>query len=213
MPTANKVPKEWAKFHREKLEEAIGDAPIITISKEPMDWGTNIIQEGYGYPNLYKNLLKAAKLATTKYIGIADDDTLYSKEHFDFRPPYDGFWYDFNRWHLATWGEALYFYKPKAGNGCLIATRELYIEKWENRIKACPELTKYYSKEIGASRTMKKLDNIDMKIFYGEYPIVSITHEFCTDKEAKLHAKRIWPVRAYDLPRWRKAEDIRAKFV
>lgn len=30
--TANRVPKKWARFHKEKLIEAAGNSPIITIS-------------------------------------------------------------------------------------------------------------------------------------------------------------------------------------
>src|SRR3989344_6555477 len=108
MMTPNRVPKKWAEFHRKVLMEAIGDTPIITISKEPLDWGINLLQTEYSYANLYKQMLRGAKLATTKFIGIADDDVLYPKEHFQFRPKEDGFYYNFNRWHMVTWGEPLY---------------------------------------------------------------------------------------------------------
>src|SRR3989344_4238624 len=98
MMTPNRVPKLWADYHRQVLTKAIGNTPIITISKEPLDWGINLHQAKYGYPNIYKQMLRGAKLATTKYIAMADDDVLYPEEHFLFRPPTDGFYYNHNRW-------------------------------------------------------------------------------------------------------------------
>ena len=111
MMTPNLVPEQWALFHKEKLLEAIGDTSLITVSAKPLDWGLNIIQEGYGLINLYKQMLRAAKIADTQYIAMADDDTLYPATHFQFRPIKDGYYYNLNRWHLFTWGEPFYFYK------------------------------------------------------------------------------------------------------
>lgn len=219
MMTPNRVPKHWAKYHKGKLLKAIGDTPIITISKEPLDWGINLSQAGekYGYPNLYKQMLRGAKLATTHWIGIADDDTLYPKQHFQFRPPEDGFYYNLNRWSLPTWGknkrEMRYFHKPRPGNGCMIATRELVIKAMETRIKACPELIKYFTKELGASRRMRKYDEFEAKSFYTSEPILTLVHDLSADVDAQKHQKYIWPVRAYDIPEWGKAEDIIKKFI
>jgi len=222
MMTPNRVPKKWAEFHRKVLTKAIGDTPIITISKEPLDWGINLLQTEYSYANLYKQMLRGAKLATTKYIGIADDDTLYPKEHFRWRPqisnlPEDGFYYNFNRWSLPTWGtnkrEIRYFHKPRPGNGCMIATRELVIKAMETRISACPELIKYFTKELGASRRMRKYDEIEAKGFYTSEPILTLVHDLSADVDAQIHDKYIWPVRAYDIPNWGKAEDILKKFI
>jgi len=36
--TSNKVPKEWAEYHKNVLLEAIGDYPLIIISREPTEW-------------------------------------------------------------------------------------------------------------------------------------------------------------------------------
>lgn len=217
MLTPNRLPKLWVQYHRKVLTEAIGDTPIITISKKPLDWGTNLQQSEYGYPNIYKQMLRGARLATTKYIAMADDDTLYPKEHFRFRPPTDGFYYNFNRWALPTWRtnkkEIFYFHKPKTGNGCMIATRELLIEAMEARLAADPELPGYFTKELGSSGRMMSYDKIGSQSFYTTEPIVSIVHDLTADSAAQKHNKRIWPVRAYDIPVWGRAEDLLKKFV
>lgn len=212
MMTANQVPKKWAKFHKQKLLEAIGDTPIITVSKKTLDFGLNIIQEGYGLPNLYKQMLRAAKIATTPYIAMVDDDTLYPKQHFEFRPPDNNFYFNFNRWHIFTWGEPIYFLKPRPGNGCMIAPRKLLIEAIERRIKANPELPNYFVKELGNSQRMAKYDKAKRIEFYTNQPIVNIYHDQSVDEANRKYTKRVWPVRAYDLPLWGKAKDLRKKF-
>jgi len=217
MLTPNRLPKKWAKYHRQVLTEAIGDTAIITISKVPMDWGINLLQTEYGYPNIYKQMLRAAKLATTKYIAMADDDVLYPKQHFQFRPPTDGFYYNYNRWILPTWktssGPAIYFYKPRPGNGTMIATRQLVIEAMEARLAADPKLQGYFTKELGHSKRMMRYDKLGSQPFYTAEPVVYLMHDLTADEAAQKHQKAIWPVRAYDIPIWGKAEDVLKKFV
>src|SRR3989344_839491 len=212
MLTPNRVPKSWAEFHKQKLLEAAGDNPIITISKEPLDWGVkNLIQDGYGIPNLYFQVLRGAKLATTPFIAIADDDTLYPKEHFAFRPTEDVYFYNLNRWHIFTWGKPFYFHKPSPGNGCMISSREPLINALESRFRRNPELPGHLCHELGTSRSMMH-DKIEWKSFYTNTPILSFTHEESVDPAAKRHRKYAWPVRAYDIPVWGRAEEIRKKF-
>lgn len=212
MMTPNLVPKKWAKYHKEKLLEAASGAPIITISRKPLDWGLNLIQDEYGLANLYKQLLRGAKTAKTEFIATADDDTLYPKEHYAFRPKEPGFYYNFNRWHLFSWGEPFYFHKPRPGGGLMIANRKMVIEAMEARLATDPKLTGYAVKELGSSIRMNKYDKYQSKQFYTVQPVVSFYHEYSVDKQTRQHNKKAWPVRAYDLPLWGRAEDLRRKF-
>ena len=212
MLTPNRVPNGWADFHKQKLLEAAGDNPIITISKEPLDWGVkNLIQDGYGIPNLSRQILRGAKLATTPFVAIADDDTLYPKEHFAFRPGKPGFYYNHNRWHILTWGEPFYFNRPRSGNGCMIATRELIIQAITLRMKADPEL-KGFPTELGTKYSMLQYDLVKRSTFSTEIPILSFTHEWSVDEACRRHKKYTGPIRADELPVWGKAKDIRKKF-
>ena len=45
MLTPNLVPKKWAQFHKQKLLEAIGDTPLITVSKKPLIGGTTLFRK------------------------------------------------------------------------------------------------------------------------------------------------------------------------
>ena len=96
--TANRVPKEWVKFHRTVLEKAVGENPVISISREPVDFGTNFIQtEPESGSNVFFQLLRGAREAKTPYIAVAEDDTLYPPGHFDLRPQNGAVAYNLNR--------------------------------------------------------------------------------------------------------------------
>lgn len=218
MLTPNLVPSSWAKYHKEKLLEAADGAPIITISAKPLDWGLNLIQNEYGLANLFKQLLIGAKAAKTEWIARADDDTLYPKDHFAFRPKEPGFYYNFNRWHLLTWTDPYfrdpyYFYKPRPGGGLMIATRKLVIDALEARMAADPGFKSIYSfKELADSKEMRNYDRFEYKQFYTVMPIVSFYHQKSIDDLNRRRKKKAWPVRAFDLPLWGRAEDLRKKF-
>jgi len=213
MPTPNKVPQKWALYHKEVLLDAIGDTPLITISKEPLDWGQNIPQTEYGLLNLFKQLLRGAKLATTPFIAVAEDDTLYPKEHFTFRPPLDTIAYDINRWVSFTWGEPFYFHKPNPCNGGMIAPRALLIEALEEKFVKYPnEMPGRLLKEVGRYEEKYGLRKIPMLNFYSPVPFLCFNHDYSVEPWQVRHYKKAWPVRAFDIPKWGRAEDIRQKF-
>lgn len=218
MLTANRVPKEWAKFHKQKLLEAAGDSPIITISREPLDWGLNLLdEEPYHISNIYFQMLRGAKQADTEYVGIAEDDTLYPKEHFEFRPKSDVFGYNMNRFGVFRWSRTpTYFWKNRISNSTLIAPRKLLIEALEERFKKYPKGTPAgFTGELGRSNIEDKLGLLRRKFewFTTEVSIVRIDHELGIDQLSKSHRKGMGILRAYDIPYWGKAEDIVKKFV
>lgn len=213
MLTPNLVPKKWAAFHKQKLLEAIGDTPLITVSKKPLDWGHNIIQEGYGMLNIYKQMLRAAKIAKTHWIAMADDDTLYPKSHFEYRPKEKGYFYNLNRWHMFTWGEPIYFHKPWRGNGLMMGTRELVVKALEKRFANGDDVSGKAYHELGTRRDMLEQDFVKGIGFYTNEPVLSFYHDNSFDEDIKRHKKRMHPIRAYDIPVWGRAEEIRKKFV
>jgi hypothetical protein len=217
MLTASRVPKKWAEFHKEKLIEASGGCPIITISREPLDWGLNLLQtEEYGISNIYFQLLKGAKTATTDYIGVAEDDTLYPKEHFEYRPPEDTFAYNMNKFGLFTWGKPTYFWKNRIKNSTLIAPRKLVIEALEERFAKYPNGTpEGFTGEMGRPNIEDKLGLKRRKSawFSTEVSIIAVDHELGIDRLARSHRKGMGILRAYDIPYWGQASEIVKKFV
>jgi hypothetical protein len=216
--TVNRVPEIWAAFHRIILLEAIKDFPLITISRKPMDLGLNLLQtEPASSANIYVQMLKGAKQATTPYVAVAEDDVLYCREHFiSFRPPPDTFAYNMTRWSLYTFGECMYSYKHRIGNFALIAPRQLMIEALEERFAKYPGGTpEDKTGELGKPRTEKRLgvtlrNSVE---FWTTTPIVQFSHDFGIEEIQRKHTKRMGWIRAYDIPYWRKAEDLRKRFV
>jgi hypothetical protein len=208
MLTLNKLPKGWAEYHKAVLLDAACNAHIITISKEPLDWGTNILQtEEPSVSNIYWQILKGARLATTKYIAIAEDDTLYPREHFEHRPPLDKIAYNMTRWAMFTWGSAFYFYKPRPANGTLIAPRKLLVDLISDEFEKHGRISSARAKDLWTSQDKWYSD------FYTLDPVLCLNHIHGVDPLEKSRRKAPWAVRAFEIPRWGRAEDIRRRFV
>lgn len=216
MLTANRVPKNWARFHKEKLLEAAGSSPIITISREPLEWGINLVDiEPYTISNIYFQLFRGAEEAETDYIAVAEDDTLYPKEHFEYRPPLDTFAYNQNRFGLFTWGKPTYFWKDRISNSTLIAPRKLAVEALKERFNKYPAGTPpHFTGELGRPNIEDKLGVSHRKTswFSTEVSIVRIDHELGIDRLSRTHRKGKGILQAYDIPYWGKAEDLIKKF-
>jgi hypothetical protein len=216
--TVNKVPKGWAEFQKETLLKAAKGLPIITISREPMDWGQNLIQEDtISSANIYRQVLRGAKTATTPYIAVAEDDVLYNDEHFaNIRPPMDTFGYNMYRWGLNTWGHPTYFWKDHISNAMLIAPRELAIEALEERFAKHPgDSSVGRDGELGKNRVESRLGLTLRKFapYYTTIPLVYLNHKYSIDPLEQAQRKRMGIIRAFDIPLWGRAEDVVKKFI
>ena len=124
------------------LLDAIGDLPLISVSFKPMDFGKNICygeHERSAY-NIYKQVLIGAKAATTEYVATAEDDVIYPKEHFEYRPPKDVFAFDENKWSIFTWRkDAIASFRRRRTMTHLIVSREALIKTLEERFAKYPD--------------------------------------------------------------------------
>jgi len=132
--TANTIKESVAQKVRDYLLKTTENKiPIISVSQKPLDFGKNICvgEIGKSKYNCYKQILVGAKAAKTRYVACAEDDTLYSKDHFNFRPPNkETFYYDTNMWFCTNDGEYYYWrkdiLKDRGGMwGCIVATETL----------------------------------------------------------------------------------------
>ena len=205
--TLKKLPLQWQKYHKEVLLEAIDGAKFIEISPD----GDLIQDEEPTNSNVYKQLLRGAKLATTEFIAVAEDDTLYCIDHFQHRPEKGVFAYNQSHWSLFTWGEPMYSWRDRLGNYTLIAHREDVIEALEERFEKYPNGTpEGRTGEIGRWRTDTQLGLTHRKIeeFKTNTPVINICHELGLDDRAKRHRKNLGTLRAYDIPHYGKASDL-----
>jgi hypothetical protein len=220
--TVNRVPETWAIYHKQILIESIEDYPLIVISRIPTTPykypHINILQtEPESSANIYVQMLKGFKRATTPYVAVAEDDVLYCREHFTlFRPPMDTFAYNMTRWSLFTFGEALFSYKHRIGNFALIAPRQLAIDALEERFRKYPQgWPSKWIGELGKPRTEKALGVTLRKSveFNTTIPIVQFSHDYGIEEIQRKHTKRMGWIRAVEIPYWGRAEELRKKFI
>lgn len=214
--TVNELPEEWLNYQQKVLLESIGDFPLISISRKPMDFGKNVLQtEPKSLSNIYWQLLRGAKMAETDYIAVAEDDTLYNREHFLFRPEKDTFAYNMSHWSIFTWGEPIYSWRNRRGNYALIAPRELAVEALEERFAKFPNGTPdNITGEMGRGMVERNMKITIRKAFdfHTTLPIINFNHDFASDPLQRRHRKRLGTLRAYDIPYWGKASELVKKY-
>lgn len=217
--TNSRLPEAWQAFHREKLLEAIGDTPVISLSREPLNLGINILQDQPpSKSNIFYQMLRGMRLVKTPYVAIAEDDCLYPKEHFEFRPPEDSFAYNYNRWSLYSWNP-VYSLKNWIKTGAvMIAPTKLALEVLEERFKKYPYDTKPMPNgmcgELGVYEAKLGLTPRKVLDFKTEIAVVQLDHDFFTINDPKResverrHTKELGYVRALSIPHWGSAKDL-----
>ena len=210
--TASEMPDKWVQFQIKYLLKAIGDTPIISVSRKPMGLGINLIDtEKKCYFNIYMQMLRGALLAKTKYVAMVEDDVLYSKEHFtQFRPKSTEVSYNRSRWSLFSW-DPIYCLRQRISNCSLIAPTKLLIEALSERKGANPNgALDEISGEVGRPRIDKLLHVTirDRVEWYSTTPIIQLNHQNGSDAHAKKKWKKHGQIKAYDIPYWGKAKDI-----
>lgn len=214
--TLNKLPQEWMKYQQETLLNVVGDTKIISVSRLPMDLGINILQtEKPSASNVYRQMLRVCKMTDTEFIGMAEDDTLYVKQHFEHRPKPDVFAYNLCHWSIFTWGTPTYSWRNRRVNYSLVANRESVIKALEERFNKYPEGTpEKHTGEIGRNMLERNLGLTQWKAvdFYTHLPIININHALGLDDLAITQRKRLGNLRAFDIPFWGRADELIKKF-
>ncbi len=209
--TANEMPEKWMEYQIDILLKAIGDTPIISVSRKPMDLGVNLLdtEPEKSYWNIYKQMLRAAWRAKTCFVAMVEDDVLYSKEHFvQFRPKRGEVSYNRSRWSLFAW-DPIYCLRQRVSNCSLIACRKVLIEALTEREEKYPDGNKYVG-EIGRAIVENRLGVSRRKMveWYSTVPIIHINHPGGIDETQQQQWKKHGQIKAIDIPFWGKAKDI-----
>lgn len=215
--TNNEVPEQWAAFHWECLIKALNGAPLITMSRKPMNLsylnkGINILQDRpKSLSNIYWQLLRGAKVATTDYIAVVEDDSLYPLEHFLQRPNKNCIGYNMNHWSLFTWGEPIYSWRNRRGNYSMLSYRKLVIEALEERFAKYPNGTPdRITGELGRPMVEHNLGVKARQVqeFETTVSVINFNHSNASDDLQLRQRKSLGEIRAYDIPYWRKASEL-----
>lgn len=219
--TCNDLPPAWEAYHKSVILDSLQGAPLIVMSMKPMEpWGgnvTHVLQDApKSFSNIYAQLLRGAKMATTDYIAVVEADTLYPKDHFLQRPPKGTIGYNMNFWHLFTWHEdPIYMWRNRRGNYSMLSDRLYVIDALEERFAKWKDGTPdRMTGEIGRPMVEHNLNISERKVheFETTVAVVNIQHPFGSDEMQRNQRKRGGLVRAYDIPFWGKASDLVVKF-
>lgn len=220
--TNNRLPKAWMEFHKQKLLEAVGDTKIISLSREPMDLGTNILQDQPASKwNIFYQLLRGVRLVETEYFAVVEDDTAYPAEHFTLRPPLDSFGYNKNRWSLYSWNPVYHLKNWIRTGAVLIAPTKLALDLLEERFKKFPigsEMPDGMCGELGCYEKQLGLKERKVVDLTSEIAVVQLDHEFFTvhnpEKESveRRKQKRLGTIRALSIPYWGEATNFTKYF-
>lgn len=217
--TVNKMPRKWVQFHREHLFRATEGRPMVVVSAKPMEWdrpATSYLIQNPPFCawRVYQSILRAASLAETKYVAVAEDDTLYPKRHFsDFRPKDDEISYDQSRWSVFSWLEnPFYSAIRKHGNFSMIGPRKLVIEALEEREEKWPQ-GRDKTGEIGRPDVERALGVRRNKLveWYCIEPMINLCHPeglSPTFVKTKGLERKPGELKAWGIPVWGKAWEI-----
>ena len=214
--TANVIPDHFMEFTKSELIKSAklaGDLPIVSVSHKPMDLGENIVVDLERHTvNIYKQVLIGAKAAKTKYVVMAEDDALYSPDHFMHRPTDGVFAYNFTAWGIYTWVKpAVYSHKARHVMWAMMCERQLLIDALELRFAKYPDIHEVPLRswsEPGKYERHLGLPELKMEDFYTVNPIIVFSHETAIAYDNLGKRKRLGVLRAYDIPYWGKAEDL-----
>jgi len=209
--TAKYIPNKFGKLVLEKIKDIIGEGGLFIGFFQNKETPRFHLQ-------IYKNALECAKQAKTKYIAFAEDDVLYTKEHFKYRPSPGKFGYNKSVWSIYTWVDPPVFsWKDRRNMYSLICERDLFISAIEERFA---KYTDEKQKELGEDWFIKfwaepgKYENLlgvtrqKTEDFYTEPPLIAFSHETALSFRGLGKRKKIGHLRSYEVPYWGKASDI-----
>jgi hypothetical protein len=118
--------------------------PIVSVSQGYLDFGdrnVNVGKLGRDYRNIQFQVLQGCLTAKTKYVALAEHDTLYPDGYFDWIPPKDDvFYYNQNRVFVVAkkgpqYGMYIIYKDANPNADQLICNRELLIEATKKRLE------------------------------------------------------------------------------
>ena len=213
---------------RNQLLDAADGLPIVIVSQKPTIFGENstnlcLGDIGRSHLNIYRQILEGCKVAKTPFVAMAEDDILYSREHFhatDYYPKGDVFMYDMNKLSLFTWTKppVFSFRHNRMVVNQLIAPRQMLIDAMEERFarlevlkaKGIPE--EKIIKSWGDPGRYENLLGVTVRAtdtFMCTCPSIVFSHEYAYGYEFNQGKhKRLGDLRIIEVPYWGRAEHV-----
>lgn len=218
--TANKIGHSFAESTRKILLEASHGFPIVSVSQQKIDFGHNICVGDIGQNtlNIYRQALIGAKEAKTEYIGLAEDDVLYSPDHFMcYRPDPGVFAYNMNMWVIYTWTRPpIFSYKGRRNLYALICHREDFIRTMEERFAKYPDGTGFHAGHWGEPGKYERSLGVQVnptEEFHSEISGIAFSHDKAVSFQGLGTRKAHGSERRDFLPYWGAASAILQLYV
>lgn len=216
---------------RTQLLKALGDTPIVIVSQKPTMFGPNSINVNLGdigrsHLNVYWQILQGCKAAKTKFVAMAEDDILYSEQHFNFqyfvKPEMldkQVFFYDMNKVSLFTWTRPpiFSFRSNRMVVNQLISPRDYLIDAMEERFRRKDELMKlgwteekiiHYWGDPGRYEDILGVTVRERYEYYSWVPSIVFTHEDAFGYLNHGKKKKLGDLRITELTDWGRADAI-----
>ena len=192
-----------------RLLESIGNKPLVSVTQKPMPYlGLNICvgEHESSYFNQFRQIMIGFNKITTPYVTIAEADTIYPPEYFEFEPPELGHAYRYDN----CWIQDLNlkrnqnFRWKKNGHFAQVVDIKLWLEHLNKYFDGKPEWSS--ENAIGCCLQLPIVDGYD---FTGR-PVVS----FKTDGSLKAKS----PTSTVVIPKefidyWGSAEELKKEML
>ena len=166
--TANMEDEKFEKKIRDNIKKQVGDMPIISVSRKPIDFGKNICvgETPVCYFNSFRQLLIGLQEAKTEFCIATESDCLYPPEYFTFTPPEKDRAYRYTNVYAHFSGRPS-FWKKKYTEAAQMCGREYWIENIKRVIGH-----NYMWDDISNARTPLIFDTEDKYSWMGENPVL-----------------------------------------
>lgn len=108
--------------------------PIVSATRQPLDFGKNVVVEGpKGYLTMFKQILAALEASDADIVYHCEHDNLMHLSHFDFTPTDPNtFYYDLNWWKIRRDGLAVHWDAEQVSGLCYY--RQLGIDWYRKKV-------------------------------------------------------------------------------
>lgn len=204
--TSNREKEGFERKIRDKLVENSGGLPIISVSHQPIDLGTNICV-GPHVPNdhnLYRQVQIACKAAKTPYVIAAEADCIYPPEYFQYVPEDTESFYRYsNVWILYKKFD--YFFQKTSSEGAMMAGRDFYIKQIDKMLEGRPEW------DETPRLKLHTMDPLWIWKWFGEGGLPMISWK--TNQGLRQFTKTIHHISDIEsLPYWGKLKELKKEF-
>jgi len=177
--TDNRLDRTLADAVREQLTNAAKGWPIVSVSREPLPWQTNVVVPGArSRLQMFRQILAGLETIDTDVVFLAEHDVLYHPSHFDFRPEREDVYYYNRHWwrvDVAT-GRCLHYLADQVAMLC--ASRAVLLAHYRARVakveaEGYDHATGY---EPGAHPPPRGIDAVPVERWWSAGPNIDLRH-------------------------------------